>query len=39
MAKRKAEAAFARLDGLGLGEDDEGVADAQASMRRAELFT
>jgi len=34
--KGKIEAALARLDRLGLGED---VADVQESMRRANLFT
>ena len=41
--KEKVEAAFARLDSLGLGEDkvvdEEDEADVQESMRRADLFT
>jgi len=36
--KAKIETVFARLDRLGLGEDGEGVADVQESMRRTELF-
>ena len=39
MTKGKIENAFARLDRLALGNDGEGMADAQESMRRAELFT
>ena len=36
--KRKVETAFARLDVLGIGEDDGDVADDQKSMRRADLL-
>ena len=39
MTQRKIEVAFARLDRLGLGEDDESVVNAQESLRRADLFT
>ena len=37
--KAKIETAFARLDRLGLGKDDEDVVNVQESMRRADLFT
>ena len=36
--KTKIEAAFVRLDKLGLGEESDDVADAQESMRRADLL-
>ena len=39
VTKGKIEHALARLDRLDLGEDDEGVTDAQESMRRDDLFT
>ena len=38
IAKRKSEAAFTRLDKLGLGVDGEGVVDVQESLQRADLF-
>jgi len=38
MAKGRLEAAFARLDRLGLGEDCEDLVDPQESMRQVDLF-
>ena len=38
MVKEKIETAFARLDRLGLEQDNVDVSDAQESMRRADLL-
>ena len=38
MTKGKIESVFARLERLGLGKNDQVVADAQESIRRADLF-
>ena len=39
MAKGKIEAAFSRLDRLGLGKTDGDAVDVRESIRRVDLFT